>query len=329
MRIINDILDFSKIEAGKLEIEEIPFTLHQLCCEIEDLYLPVIEQKGLNLIMEMGNHAQTVLLGDALRLKQVFFNLVSNAIKFTPTGSIHVKVSCTPMEDDKVLCVFSVKDTGIGLSEEQISRLFVAFSQADTSVTRKYGGTGLGLTISRSLVEIMGGKIWVESKECEGSTFFFDAVFALGKDGLLYEGLGDDTDVDASSYKGTESILLVEDNEINQLIAVELLVKVGYRIDIANNGQEALDMLSQNDYDLVLMDIQMPIMDGLTATKKIRQQEKFAHLPIVAMSAHAMTGDKEISLAHGMNDHITKPISPPILYKSLQYWLKKSQQSNG
>ncbi len=323
LRIINDILDFSKIEAGKLEIEEIPFTLKQLCSEVEDLYLPIITDKGLSFSIEMGSCSQTVLLGDALRLKQVLFNLVSNAIKFTSSGSIHVKTECKPLENNEVLCLFSVEDTGIGLTPEQISRLFTAFSQADTSVTRKYGGTGLGLTISRSLVEIMRGSIWVESTAGEGSTFFFNTIFTLGKEDMFCAALGSNDSMESDTFSGSERILLVEDNEINQLIAEELLTQVGYSVDIANNGQEALAMLEEKKYDVVLMDIQMPVMDGLTASKKIRAQEKFARLPIIAMSAHAMTGDREISLAHGMNDHITKPISPPILYKSLQYWLKK------
>ncbi len=341
LRIINDILDFSKIEAGKLEIEYNPFTLQQVCREIRTLYGVPIEDKGLSLIIHDWEDPSTVLLGDSLRLKQVLFNLVSNAIKFTNQGSIHINITCNYKNDREAEYVFSVADTGIGLSKQQVAKLFSAFSQADSSVTRKYGGTGLGLVISRSIVEMMQGIIWVESEENVGTTFYFTAIFGVGDENNLvastdkkdYESLQiseptGDVELNDSSLENQQEhghLLLVEDNEINQLIAEELLKNVGYTIDIAENGQIALDLLVQKHYDLVLMDIQMPIMDGLTASRKIREQEKFKHLPIVAMSAHAMSGDKEISIANGMNDHITKPIEPETLYSALKYWLAQSK----
>ncbi len=325
LRIINDILDFSKIEAGKLEIEATPFTLDQIFREVHDLYAVPSKEKGLALHLQTQDMGSEILLGDPLRLKQILFNLTSNAIKFTQMGGITLTVEPLERQESTVSCQFACADTGIGLSQSQMDRLFSAFSQADSSVTRKYGGTGLGLAISRNLAEMMQGKMWVESVEGQGTTFYFTATFGICHDITSLEdqstGQGDAETAQASGH-----LLLVEDNEINQLIAEELLRSVGYTLDTANNGQEALDMLQAKTYDLVLMDIQMPIMDGLTASKKIRELEQFKEIPIVAMSAHAMAGDKEISLAHGMNDHITKPIVPETLYSALQYWLGMSRK---
>ncbi len=321
LRIINDILDFSKIEAGKLEMENTSFTIHDVCAEIESLFGNAVEKKGLSLQLNEGIHATKVLVGDPLRLKQVLLNLVGNAIKFTGKGSVNIVVNSV-IDDKSLQCEFAVIDTGIGLDKEQIACLFAAFTQADTSVTRKYGGTGLGLAISKRIVELMHGEIWVESTPGLGSTFYFTANFDLSHETIPAKK----TLLEQKVYDGSQKtghLLLVEDNQINQLIAEELLKNVGYTIDIANNGQEALDMLEINNYDLVLMDIQMPIMDGLTTTKNIRNNPKFKDLPVVAMSAHAMSGDKEKSLKSGMNDHITKPISPSILYNTLDYWLRK------
>ncbi len=322
MRIINDILDFSKIEAKKLEMEMAPFTLRELCTEIYELYEPVSNKKGIKLLIEKGNHAKDVLLGDALRLKQILYNLVSNAIKFTAQGTVTLRVEETKKKDGKMHCLFSVQDTGIGLSEAQQGKLFSAFMQADTSVTREYGGTGLGLAISRSIAQMMQGDIWVKSALEQGSTFYCSAVFAISPKQQIVESPNDEG-ITKEIPQGHGHLLLVEDNEINQFIAEELLIKGGYTVDIANDGQEALNLLGKTSYDLVLMDIQMPVMDGLTAAKTIRQQEKFADLPIIAMSAHAMVGDKEKSLEHGMNDHLTKPINPELLYKTLHHWLHK------
>ncbi len=320
MRIINDILDFSKIEARKLEMEVAPFTLRELCTEIYELYEPLSAKKGLKFFVEKGSHPMMVLLGDALRLKQILYNLVSNAIKFTSEGMVTLSVEQTQKVGQDLHCLFAVRDTGIGLTDEQMSKLFSAFSQADSSTTRKYGGTGLGLAISRSIALLMGGDIWVESTPGEGSTFFCSAVFPISPKQEIVNNFEKSEDI-GDIPQGVGHILLVEDNEINQFIAVELLQKGGYTVDIANHGQEALDMLENNIYDLVLMDIQMPVLDGLSATRKIREQDEFARLPIIAMSAHAMSGDKDKSLAAGMDDHLTKPIDPQLLYTTLYQWL--------
>ncbi len=323
MRIINDILDFSKIEAGKLEMEERPFTLQSLCREVKDLYEPKCHEKQLLFQIDAGEHAETHLLGDALRLKQVLFNLVSNAIKFTEKGSITLHVESSIHEEHELHCCFTLRDTGIGLTPEQIKRLFSAFSQADNTVTRKYGGTGLGLIISQNIISLMRGKIWVESTYGQGSTFFCTAKFVLAPQNFQHGTQQEISPCQEIAHPlGAQHLLLAEDNEINQIVAQEILQAAGFTVDIAQNGQEALDMLEKNTYDAILMDIQMPIMDGYTAAKKIRLQNKYATLPIIAMSAHAMKGDKEISLSHGMNDHITKPIDPETLYKTLYYWIK-------
>ncbi len=325
LRIINDILDFSKIEAGKLDMENTPFTIHDVCSELESLFGHAIRDKGLHCYMDEGDYATTPILGDPLRLKQVILNLVSNAIKFTGKGGIGVEIISKKDDNNKLHCHFKVSDTGIGLSEDQIKTLFTAFTQADTSVTRKYGGTGLGLAISKNIVDMMNGEIWVESTPGKGSNFLFTAVFELADEDVAIISPSDAIQKqEKRSYSG--HLLLVEDNQINQIIAEELLRSVGYTLDIAGNGQECLEMLNENIYDLVLMDIQMPVMDGLTASRAIRKNPKFANLPIVAMSAHAMTGDKEKSLKNGMNDHVTKPISPDILYNTLDYWLDKSKK---
>ncbi len=324
MHIINDILDFSKIEAGKMEMEKQPFTLHSIGQEIADLYGHVCADKGLTLEISCSEHDTLPILGDAFRFKQVAFNLVSNAVKFTDSGGkILLEGQSFIHNNAELHCEFSITDTGIGLSAEQADKLFSAFSQADTSVTRRYGGTGLGLTISQKIINLMGGEIWVESELGKGTTFTFTAKFPLAADSVTSEEPHSPSTPHAAEEAQTGHLLLVEDNEINQMVAQEILQAAGYTLDIAENGQQALDMLEKNEYALVLMDIQMPIMDGYTATQKIREQEKYANLPIIAMSAHAMKGDKELSLSHGMNEHITKPIDANILYKTLHFWMKK------
>ncbi len=328
MRIINDILDFSKIEAGKLEMEEHPFTLQGICQDVMDLYETISAEKGLHLHIHADTYATTFLLGDALRLKQVLFNLVSNAIKFTRSGTVSLEIESSLRNQHELYCQFAVRDTGIGLSPQQIDRLFSAFSQADSTISRKYGGTGLGLLISRSIITMMRGNVWVESELGKGSTFFCTAIFAIADDDTAYTDVYDTDSNQKKLITGKEGghLLLAEDNEINQLVAQEILLAAGYSLDIVNNGQEALEMLKKNVYDAVLMDIQMPIMDGYTAAQNIRAQKALATLPIIAMSAHAMKGDKEKSISHGMNDHITKPIEPEKLYATLRQWISKNTE---
>ena len=465
LRIINDILDFSKIEAGKLEIEEAEFHLGDLLRGSMDLLADKAHAKGLEFALDLPAEAPLGLLGDQVRLTQVINNLISNAIKFTAQGAVIVRVAALESTPQTVRLQFTVEDSGIGLAEEQVAKLFNPFIQADTSTTRRYGGTGLGLTISKRLVEMMGGQIWCRSEPGLGSTFGFTvrlkpcevkvegssppvvkdafkgllalavddnpqaleilshALAALGfavttaasgqealaffednaRQSLNYDLLvvdwkmpdldgvetvrrlteaghtlpavlmvtafdrnevlpqaravrintvltkpislsslndalmdvfgrrklkagkkkGGATAEDLKLIEGLRGarILLTEDNEVNQLVASRILTNAGFEVQIASNGLEALEKLRRETFDLVLMDIQMPEMDGMTATRKIREMPQFQTLPVVAMTAHAMSGDRELSLKAGMNDHITKPINIPDLFQTMAKWI--------
>ncbi len=325
LRIINDILDFSKIEAGKLEIENARFSLDDVLRQMRDTFDEVLSEKQLSFDIVQQGTLPATLMGDPLRLAQILINLIGNSAKFTNKGGVTLFVSEVKHFDGRSLLQFSVKGTGIGMSEEEISRLFSPFTQADASTTRKYGGTGLGLAISKKLAQLMQGDLWCTSEQGIGSEFFLTIEVGLAPDEnteVLSTTAEDKDDDRAPANLGR--LLLAEDNEINQVIAEEILGMKGYKVDIANNGREALDMLVQGDYPLVLMDIQMPVMDGITAVTEIRKMERFKDLPIIAMTAHAMTGDYEKSIEAGMNDHVTKPIEPEILFKTLKKWLPSS-----
>ena len=478
LRLINDILDFSKIEAGKLVLENIDFDLELVLENIANLVSLKAEEKKLEFLFEVDPNVPQFLQGDPLRLEQVLLNLSSNAVKFTQQGEVVIRVRQQEVKDNEISIYFSVKDTGIGLTQEQINQLFQSFSQADGSTTRKYGGTGLGLAISKRLVAMMGGEIWVESELGKGSNFQFTTVFQTatssprhrlivspdlqdlkvlvvddnalsreilinclqsfsfqatevesgdealdellragdsphdlvlmdwympnGIDGieairriracstlakqphiLLVTAYGQGELLEQAEVVGADDcllkpvsrstlfnaiaqifgendslihpdekrtplskklskrwrdldLLLVEDNEINQQIAQELLESAGCKITIANNGLEAIAAVRTHAYDGVLMDIQMPEMDGLEATRRIRafgqtdipEKQRFIDLPIIAMTAHAMIGDREISLKAGMNDHITKPINPDELFNTLSRYVKRKKTSN-
>jgi PAS domain S-box-containing protein len=466
--IINDILDFSKIEAGKLDMESVDFQLEDTLDSISTLEGIKTQEKGLELLFKTDPAVPTALVGDPLRLGQILINLSNNAVKFTDSGEIVVLTELVKKDKAQVTLKFSVKDSGIGMTEEQAAKLFQPFMQADSSTTRKYGGTGLGLTISKRLAEMMGGKIWVESERGRGSTFSFTANFGLGKekakkqykpaselrgmkvlvvddnatsrdilqemlesftfevtvaasgpegitelesanadkpfevvvmdwkmpgmDGIeasrrikahgglskipvivLVTAYGREEVIQQAEEVGLEgfllkpvnpsmlfdtiiqafgeavsetprvvqrheqeaevlehirgaNVLLVEDNEINQQVAQEILEGAGIKVSLANNGQEAIDVIQGNEYDAVLMDIQMPVMDGYTATGKLRQDQRFKELPIIAMTAHAMAGDADKSLAAGMSDHVTKPIDPDQLFATLQKWIQPGKK---
>ena len=331
--IINDILDFSKIEAGKLDMESIPFHLEDVFDNLANLVGLKAEEKGLKLLFDVHNEVPTGLIGDSLRLGQILVNLGNNAVKFTEKRQIVVGVSPVAVTDEKAELQFSVQDSGIGLTEEQRGKLFQAFSQADTSTTRKYGGTGLGLTISKKLSEMMDGKIWVESEPGVGSTFIFTAVF--GRHSEKREEISRSRgDVQGLENIRGARILLAEDNEINQQVAKEILEQAALVVEIANDGKEALEMAQKNPYDLILMDIQMPEMNGFEATKAIRDLKDpetsdphpASSLPIIAMTAHAMAGDREKSIEGGMNDHVVKPINPDELFSALVKWIKPGER---
>ena len=468
--IINDILDFSKIEAGKLDMEATPFHLHEVLDNLASLITVKTGEKGLELLMAIHPDVPRGLVGDPLRLSQILINLSNNAVKFADAGEIVIRVTTIEKSEDQVTLQFSVTDSGIGMTEQQVGKLFQSFSQADASTTRKYGGTGLGLTISKKLTEMMGGKIWVESQPGEGSSFLFTAQFRLSKDqeepfspivasdlhdmpvlivddssiageilqhlaeslsmrvtlshsgtaglkrvqqadqagtpfklvfmdwkmpgmdgietskkikadttlqnppkvimvtaydrdemlrhiqqkevdGYLSKPATPSTLMDAAmvalgyeSQQPTQSqdqsdfgleavrairgarVLLVEDNEVNQQVATELLEMAQLIVDVADNGKLGVEKVQSDTYDAVLMDIQMPVMDGYTAAGLIRQDPTYADLAIIAMTANAMAGDREKCLNAGMNDHVAKPIDPKELYGVLAKWIKAGER---
>ncbi len=329
--IINDILDFSKIEAGKLDLEYHSFRLDELVNQMKSLFSSPAADKGLKLFFTVSPDIPRTLVGDSLRLGQVFSNLLGNAIKFSEQGDIELKVTRLDGNDGQVRVRFEIKDTGIGLTEAQRNKLFKAFSQADTSTTRKFGGTGLGLAISSRLVERMGGTLNVESKQGKGSTFFFEIFLRIApseKNGAKLKIKSTTGAQPATKGKmttkiprfPTSSILLVEDNILNQELAKRWLSKTGAKITVAANGEEAVKMVNERFFDLVLMDLQMPVMDGFEATRRIR--DKHTKTPILALSAAVMESDRRMALSAGMNGHISKPIDENELYKTLAQWLQ-------
>jgi len=319
LAIINDILDFSKIEAGKLHIEKINFNINDILSNLKNIIELKVNEKGLELII---NHDDdNIFYGDPLRISQIIINLTNNAIKFTDKGNIKIDIK----RIDTNMVRFSVSDTGIGLSSEQQAKLFQSFSQVDGSITRKYGGTGLGLSISKQLVELMDGKIWVESELGKGSSFIFEIKLPKGDIEKLEQEVEINVE-DITVLRGSK-ILLVEDNLINQEIIIGLLENSGIILDIANNGQEAVNKCSENSYELVFMDIQMPIMDGYTATKIIKHKDDTT--VIVALTANAMKEDILKIKSVGMNDYLHKPINIKKLYEILlKYITKKEVNSN-
>lgn len=320
--IINDILDFSKVEAGKMTLENKAFRLSGMLTSVYDLLEAKAREKGLDLVFRKADNAPDAVCGDSLRLSQVCINLCSNALKFTEKGSITLNVECAENLEDAVKLRFSVSDTGIGMTPEQQDGIFEAFSQADGSTTRRFGGTGLGLAICKLLVHLMGGEIWVESVAGKGSTFYFTALFAKADAGSVQEAAsGYEAFVPGRNLAGN-MVLLAEDNPLNQEIAIEFLRSLGVEAEVACNGAAAVEMSRERRYDLILMDIQMPVMDGLEAARRIRRHEESGpHVPILAMTANAMSGDMEKSLEAGMNAHLTKPIDIRALEEGLARWL--------
>ena len=339
LSLINSVLDYSKIEADSLTLEKIDFYLEDVFQKVTDICSHSAHNKGLELFIDIAKNVQLNLVGDPMRLQQVLVNLISNAIKFTDNGKIIVKVELLKIKQQETELQFSVIDDGIGMTLQQQTRLFDSFYQVDESVTRKYGGTGLGLAISKQLTELMGGKIHVESEKGIGSSFIFTAQFALPEEQFNHS---DSPDLIVSGnhhiIKQHEKfnklnipnlnqfrILVVDDNHINLQVAIEFLSDTNISIDTAMNGSEAVDQVQENKFDLVLMDIQMPIMDGLTATKNIRKFLRPEQLPIIAMTAHATKYDEDASINAGMNSHITKPIEPELLYRTLCNYLNSDQ----
>ncbi|PKM49551.1 MAG: hybrid sensor histidine kinase/response regulator [Firmicutes bacterium HGW-Firmicutes-7] len=326
LNIINDILDFSKLEAGKLTINPKDFNINNVLDEVLKANYTHAQEKNLRIYAEVGGDIPNNLIGDANRIKQVVNNLVSNGLKFTEYGEIFIKVQELSRKGDCIELLFSVADTGIGISSEGMNKLFKSFSQVDGSFTKKYGGTGLGLIISKQLVEIMGGKIWLKSQKGKGSTFCFSLKFNIGNPLQVTPNV----EIEQIKNKRTGHVLLVEDDKINQMVIIRILQELGYTLDVANTGIEALALHKNNNYDAILMDIQMPELDGIEATKCIRKIEgKTKHTPIIALTAFALVGDRERFLSIGMDEYISKPIDLEKLIKLLDTFIlnKKKQES--
>jgi TMAO reductase system sensor TorS len=333
LQIINDILDFSKIEAGKMELETIPFDLFGVVAGTVEMFATGAQAKGVELVFLILPEVPHFVEGDPVRLRQILVNLIGNALKFTSRGKIVVRVEIMEESEEDALLRFHVIDTGIGIKPEAKETIFDSFSQADYSTTRKYGGTGLGLSISRKLSEIMGGKIGVESEPDKGSTFWFTT--RLRKQ----HGTPDHIPLDVAPSDNRElgqvqaefdvTILVVEDNLVNQEVAQYMLNILGCRVDLAENGLKAVDMAANASYDLIFMDCQMPVMDGFSASKLIREREVAEsseqnvnlHIPIVALTANAITGDRERCLSAGMDDYLSKPFNIDQLRAALKRWL--------
>ena len=329
LAILNDILDFSKIEAGKLELEQIPFDLRQTVADLTSLFAQQIEEKNLTIATEIDNRLPEWLTGDPSRIRQIIANLLSNAIKFTKAGGITIRLKVLEIGAGESNIRLEVSDNGIGIEPHHLRRLFESFTQADGATTRKYGGTGLGLTIVMQLSELMGGKVGVESTPGKGSTFWCDIPFALagkGEDNANVAGGKETATTKPLPVTLSGQILLVEDNPVNQMVARRMLDSLGLDHHCAANGEKALALLDCQHFDLVLMDCQMPVMDGFTATRRLRkreQQEGKVRVPIIAMTANAMKGDREQCLEAGMDDYIAKPVKLSLLQQALQQWLEQ------
>jgi CheY-like chemotaxis protein/two-component sensor histidine kinase len=329
--IINDILDFSKIEAGKLQMGAEAFQLEEVLERTLRLAGARTGERRLETRLELAPEVPTALVGDPLRLGQVLTNLLSNALKFTESGEVVLSVRRLRPLDGRVVLQFSVRDTGIGIAPEQLQRLFLPFSQADGSITRTYGGTGLGLAICRHLVHLMEGEIRVASEPGQGSEFVFTAVFGLGSAvaaGTQPARRPGPSPEQLRRLQGAQ-VLLVEDNEFNQLVATDLLGILGVRATLARNGQEALELIRGQRFQAVLMDLQMPVLDGYETTLRIRADPALAGLPIVAMTAHAMVRERERCRALGMDDYLTKPINPELLAGTLARWIGGDRPGTG
>jgi signal transduction histidine kinase/ActR/RegA family two-component response regulator len=326
LRILNDILDFSKIEAGKLEIESVEFNLFELLNDIVTMQRLMAEEKGLSLEMQIGPNMPVWIQSDPLRISQILNNLLGNAIKFTASGNVTLIVSESP---ERVLHL-EIQDQGVGMTTAQLNNLFQPFHQADTSTTRIFGGTGLGLAICKQLCNRMNGKIAVQSQEDVGSTFFVELPFLASEKIDLSDAdpAANFDHVSGYDFKGVR-VLIVEDHALNRQLLLALLTKVNADVTVATQGKQALALLADAKipFDLILMDIQMPVMDGMTATQQIRSNQRFNDLPIIAVTANAMSDERRLCLDAGMQDYLIKPLSRKTLYECIAKWTRVDQVS--
>lgn len=319
LSLINDVLDFSKIESGKIEFEDLDFDLPYLLKGIIESFRFNTQKKGISLKLEIGDDVPDVLLGDSARLTQILNNLVSNAVKFTDKGEVKISVEKKGQSDEKVNLQFIVSDTGVGITEDKQEKIFESFTQERTDTSRIFGGTGLGLTISKKLVDLQGGNISVESTKGEGSTFFVNLEYELGDEAKV-DKLQSDKRLNSKSLEGIK-VLLVEDNLINQKVMTRFLEKWNMEITVANNGNEALERVADEHFHIILMDLQMPTMDGYQSSQAIRtiDDQRKRNIPIIALTAAALKEVKEKVYASGMNDFITKPFNPVELQEKLEF----------
>ena len=321
--LVNDILDFSKIEAGKMSLEVADVELHPLIADVITLTSEAAKKKGLLIQVQLAPDIPTVLRGDPIRLRQILFNLVGNAVKFTERGGIQISVKtlpCRQEHSDTIVLQWTVKDSGIGITADQQTRLFGAYAQAEESTARRYGGTGLGLMICCQLVELMGGAMMVESVPGEGSSFTYTTSLLPAIQRAASAHTATPSIVSTTGRTTPLRILVVDDNEINQVVACKFLQKLGCQVEVARNGREAVDSIAHATYDGVLMDCEMPVMDGYEATQEIRRQEQTTarHLPIIALTGHASSEDAEKCRQAGMDHIVTKPMTLPALREKLE-----------
>lgn len=322
LSIINDILDFSKIESGQISIETIPFSLKETAKDVYDLMKYKAEEKGLLLNCNLDSKLPDYLLGDPTRINQILMNLIGNALKFTEKGQVALDINLKNESVSTCDLEIRISDTGIGIAKEKLETIFERFTQANTDTTRKFGGTGLGLSISRSLVDMIGGTIRVESEIGQGTVFIIDAPFTKANSSEIIDLEKENS---PSNGEAKAHLLLVEDNVQNQKLAIQVLNNFHYSVDLAENGQVALDKLAVNHYDLIVMDLQMPVLDGYSTTIHIRQQLKL-DIPIIAMTAHSLVGEKEKCMQLGFDDYIPKPFHPKDLQAAIVRLLKKTGQ---
>jgi PAS domain S-box-containing protein len=326
LTIINDILDISKIEAGMLRIEKNPFSLRGLCNSIETMFYHKAREKSLSFSIYIQENIPDTLNGDAVRLTQILVNLISNAIKFTQKGGITINITLVNQTSESARLRFMVKDSGIGIPADKLEAVFERFEQGETDTTRKYGGTGLGLSIVRNLVELQGGTISVNSEPGKGTEFIFEIAYSLVTVGEpVATTLPDKAEIDPGAFPDAK-ILVVEDNAMNQLLIKYTFQNWKVNFELADNGAKAIEWLQRSTFDLVLLDIQMPLMDGYATSQTIRKELK-SDIPIIAMTAHALAGEREKCLSYGMNDYISKPIHEKELYMLLKRYLGDGKDS--
>lgn len=325
LRVLNDILDYSKIEAGKVDLDRAPFSINKVTKEVVDLFSIAAEQKNIKLKFDISGKIPQSLIGDSVRLRQILSNLVGNGIKFTSDGQVAISVDIEDKNESNILLRFDITDTGIGIPENKLDKLFKRFSQVDDSNTREFGGSGLGLAISKKLVEMMGGTIGVESRENDGSRFFFTAEFGIAADELPLQKVNPQAAPCINSEYIGSNVLLADDDEVSRRVMVILLKKMGFEVVVAGNGEEAVEKYKDDTFDLILMDINMPVIDGFTATSIIRSKEK-RHTPIIAITAYALSGDREKVIKAGMDDYISKPVDIDQVARKIRSWIEKRRR---